>query len=234
MESSEAAPESLGDLSEVAEGIKVKTYRKKKADREKSGSLFDLAEKDHRKFKQELDKLFAGGGQQRGLSQDDEDDLATVIEYFFDLCGLRASEDDTVIGEMIQHISNDDTAKFEKVVRENAEILQTASTRNFLLLSHGQLNESLVASKNMQQLCSDHKKAFKRFAKLLVTNLVDMFPQRKDVLPALVNKVVSLAGSKQRLIRLSFTQISIQLLKHILENLHESQVVMSRLESSQT
>ena len=100
--------------------------------------------------------------------------------------------------------------------------MQTAATRNFLLLAHNQLDESLTTSKNTQQLFSDHKKAFKRFSKLLITNLVDMYPQRKEVLPALVKKVVALAGSKQRLIRLSFTQISIQLLKHILENLHES------------
>ena len=125
-------------------------------------------------------------------------------------------------------------AKFEKFVRDSRFelILQNATSRNFFLLAQGQVDESL--SDNVSQLYSDQKKAFKRFCKLLVTNLVDMFPQRKDVLPNLVGRVVGLAGSKQRLVRLSFTHVAIMLMKNLLENLRECQLVYERLESSQT
>ena len=106
VESSHVVAESLGDLSEIAEGIKNQADRKRKVV-EADASLFELASKDHRKFKQVLDKLFAGGGQAAGLSQDDEDDLTTVFEYFFSLCGLYSPDDENLVAEALQLVITD-------------------------------------------------------------------------------------------------------------------------------
>lgn len=45
----------------------------------------------------------------------------------------------------------------------------------------------------------------KRFCKLLVSGLVDLYPAKKDLLPAVIEECRAMSRSKIRLLRLSFT-----------------------------
>ena len=63
-------------------------------------------------------------------------------------------------------------------------------------------------------------KTFKRFCKVLVTNLVDMYPKNKTHLPALMKEILNFSQSKLRLFRYSFTIIGMQFFKPLLEQAH--------------
>ena len=50
-----------------------------------------------------------------------------------------------------------------------------------------------------------HLRAFKRFCKVLVTNLVDIFPVKNEIMPCLVTEILNMSHSKLRLFRHGFT-----------------------------
>ena len=56
-------------------------------------------------------------------------------------------------------------------------------------------------------------RGFKRFTKLLVGNLIDMYPANKELLPMIVGEICMLSRQKLRLLRSCFTQIAIQFFK---------------------
>jgi hypothetical protein len=58
-------------------------------------------------------------------------------------------------------------------------------------------------------------RTFKRFIKLLASALIDLFPAKKELLPALITEIRNFSRSKMRLIRFSFAQIGIQVFKHL-------------------
>lgn len=72
------------------------------------------------------------------------------------------------------------------------------------------------------------RKFFKRFAKLLVSNLVDLYPKREGVLGSVVDKVALLAQSKVRIVRLAATFAAMVLLKEVLTQQHEMQQYLKR------
>lgn len=52
-------------------------------------------------------------------------------------------------------------------------------------------------------------KTLKRFIKILCSSLVDLYPAKKELLPALVTEVKNFSKSKMRVIRFCFTQIGL-------------------------
>jgi len=79
-----------------------------------------------------------------------------------------------------------------------------------------------------------HKKFFKRFCKLLVSNLIDMYPKRDKILPSIVSKICILSQVKQRLVRMAFTYISMQLTKVLLAQHHDLSKICQQLRSQPT
>jgi hypothetical protein len=61
-----------------------------------------------------------------------------------------------------------------------------------------------------------HRKFLKRFFKIFVTNLIEMYPEKKKILPLIIDKVCILAQCKIRLIRYGFTVIAMGLTKVLL------------------
>lgn len=81
---------------------------------------------------------------------------------------------------------------------------------------------------------SNHKKFFKRFCKIIVTDLVDMYPKRSNLLSAIVDKVCIMAQSKIRLVRFGFTFIALGLTKVLLHQFNDLSSVICRLRSQPT
>jgi len=61
-----------------------------------------------------------------------------------------------------------------------------------------------------------HLRNFKRFVKLLTTNLIDIYPAKSEYLPAIIQEVRNLSRQKMRLIRFSATYIGMQFFKQLL------------------
>ena len=81
--------------------------------------------------------------------------------------------------------------------------------------------ESIISWEKLQYCSQEkdgvhHKKQFKRFCKILVRAIVDMFPLRDNLLGAIVDKICVLAQCNIRLIRFSFTFIGVALMKVLL------------------
>ena len=64
--------------------------------------------------------------------------------------------------------------------------------------------DKIVFSKTNKD-AQKHLRAFKRFFKILTTNLVDVFPDKKEHLTSLVTAILNFSMSKSRLLRFGFT-----------------------------
>ena len=64
-------------------------------------------------------------------------------------------------------------------------------------------------------------KHFKRACKILVSNLVDVFPSQKNCLPAIIKEILNFSRAKVRLLRHVFTQVGMQIFFHILTEVKE-------------
>ena len=82
-----------------------------------------------------------------------------------------------------------------------------------------------------EKVAVTHKKFFKRFCKILVTNIIDAYPKKERVLVNLVDKISILAQSKVRLIRYSFTCIALGFTKTLLNQHHDISITIKRLRS---
>ena len=57
----------------------------------------------------------------------------------------------------------------------------------------------------------------KRFCKLLVSGLVDLYPAKRELLPSLLEECRVLTRSKIRLLRLGATHFTMQLYRQLLD-----------------
>ena len=71
----------------------------------------------------------------------------------------------------------------------------------------------------------------KKFCKLLVANLVDLFPAKKDLLIDMIREVCNLSRLRTRLMRYAFTSIGMMLLKNLLAQQHSLEVLRSQFKS---
>ena len=79
-----------------------------------------------------------------------------------------------------------------------------------------------------------HKKFFKRFCKILVTNVIDAYPKKEKLLINIVDRICILAQSKIRLVRYGFTCIALGFTKTLLTQYHDISCTIRRLRSQPT
>ena len=96
--------------------------------------------------------------------------------------------------------------------------------------------ETMVNFDKLQFLSNEkeginHKKQFKRFCKIFVSGLIDMYPLRDKLLCRIIDKVCLLAQSKVRLIRFGFTYIALGLTKVLLNQFNDLNGVIMRLKA---
>jgi hypothetical protein len=72
---------------------------------------------------------------------------------------------------------------------------------------------------------------FKKLCKLLVNNLVDLFPAKKDFLIDVIQEVCNLSRLRVRLVRYAFTYIGMILLKNLLAQAHSLEVLHNQFKS---
>ena len=79
-------------------------------------------------------------------------------------------------------------------------------------------------------------RTFKRFCKILTTNLIDMYPKKQTNLPTLLKEILNFSKSKLRLFRYSFTYIGMQFFRPILDQAQVLQQLKSQFQkvSNQT
>ena len=66
------------------------------------------------------------------------------------------------------------------------------------------------------KLAQIHLRSFKKFCKILVANLVDIYPARSELLIEVVHEACHFLRFRIRLVRYAFTFIGMQLLKNLL------------------
>ena len=72
---------------------------------------------------------------------------------------------------------------------------------------------------------------FKKFCKLLVVNLVDLYPAKKEILVDIVREVCNMSRLRVRLVRYAFTSIGMQLLKNLLAQKHSLDLISNQFKS---
>lgn len=123
--------------------------------------------------------------------------LRTCFLYFFQLVGIDA--DDTKSLEILFGYLS---AKNSNVGKQKELTKAQLSQINFNLDKIAFMTKS---SKN----CQAHVRTFKRFCKVLTTNLVDVFPAKKQHMLGLVREILNFSRCKMRLLRFGFTHIGL-------------------------
>ena len=141
--------------------------------------------------------------------------VKTVFLYFFELLGL--DDKDILESLLSQLLKLKKESEVEKMLRDL------------------KIDENIVWDKAqllpLEKEGLNHKKFFKRFCKLFVTNQVDNFPARDGVLDTIVEKVCLFSQSKIRIIRFAFTYIALGLFKSVLSNYSDISSLVTRRES---
>lgn len=193
-------------------------------------SIMQVVEQEPKKFKSTVDALFVrprgsvgNRENEKKLSEEDFESLRAVFLYFFELSGLRSHKDqasEEILDKMLDlvvQVKGDPNAKLETLLKKEQEFMLGCVTKNYLILAQNQIE----TGDGKHASASEHKKCFKRFVKLLVKNLIELYPRRQQVLPLLVDRVVALTESKLRFLRLSFTQVAMHMLKVAISELQE-------------
>jgi hypothetical protein len=56
----------------------------------------------------------------------------------------------------------------------------------------------------------------KKVIKMVISNLVDLYPAKKNLMPALIKEILNLSNQKMRLLRYVFTCVGVQVFHQIL------------------
>jgi hypothetical protein len=208
------------DLSEAAAAI-IDLHDaefKKLVKFDEVSSIYSLVESIPNKFKEFLDDLTAQPDKPKKTPKNDKIIFKTVFCYFFELIGVQNPENLKNIVEKTQIIEKEQD--WDKFLKENKP-------------------EDMINFEKLQLLSTEkdgntHKKFLKRFFKILVTNLIDMYPKRHKLLELIIDKICILAQSKVRLIRFGFTVFALSLTKVLLHQFNDISQVMSRIRSQPT
>jgi hypothetical protein len=162
-------------------------------------SIYSLVENYPSKFKDFIEE-FISCNEEEEPNASDSTVIKTIFLYFFELLGIQQTSD-------LKQI-------LTKVLTFNTE----QQWDKFFLESNP---ENMVNFDRLQLLSNEkegvnHKKQFKRFCKILITGLIDMYPTRDNLLVKIIDKVSILAQSKIRLIRFGFTFIALNITKVLL------------------
>jgi len=138
-----------------------------------------------------------------------------MFVYFFELMGVHQVSDLKILAEKSMTIKREQD--WDKFFKEHSPEAMVNFERLQLL--------------SMEKEGLNHKKQFKRFCKIVVGSLVDMYPLRDQLLAKLVDKVCLLAQSKIRLVRFGFTYVALGLLKVLLSQFNDLNSVFQRLKA---
>ena len=143
--------------------------------------------------------------------------LKVCFLYFFQLMGVSSDDQNTL--EILTRFllaKNSNVGKQKELTKAQISEVKIASDK-LVFCSRGKTEQA-------------HVRTFKRFCKVLTTNLIDMYPKNKTVLPALLKEILNLSKSKLRLFRYSFTYIGMQFFKPVLDQAHVLQQLKSQFQ----
>ena len=132
--------------------------------------------------------------EQKELSSQPKLMLRTCFLYFFELLGVK-KEDKATLTILFDLMSKkqSNTGKEKELEKEQ----QDKMSIDF---------DNIVFTSTSKQAAT-HLRTFKRFVKILVTNLVDSYPEEGDFISMLIAEIRSFAKMKMRLFRFAFTYI---------------------------
>lgn len=161
-------------------------------------SLFNIAEQQPKMFSEVVKVLL--------LDSDKSNEklqvlLKTCFLYFFQLLGI--SEDDKVsLNALFAQLEGKKQGEMTKDQISKLDFDATCFA----------FNGPNIKTK----ACQNHLRAFKRFAKVLVNNLVDVFPSKQSSMTRLLAEIIKFSGSKVRLFRHGFTQVGLEIFHGLL------------------
>lgn len=145
--------------------------------------------------------------------------LRTCFLYFFQLVGVEADDAkslEILFGYLCAKNSN---------VGKQKELTKAQSSQIKV-----NIDKIAFMAKNGKS-CQAHARNFKRFCKVLMTNLVDVFPAKKQHVLGLVREILNFSRCKLRLLRFGFTHIGLTIFSHTLSQVTQLQSLRSHFTS---
>lgn len=133
--------------------------------------------------------------------------MKTCFLYFFQLVGIKY--DDTESLEIL----------FAYLVTKKSKGGQKEMSKSELGKISFDLDKIAFLSKSKSSQA--HVRIFKRFCKVLITNLVDVFPAKKKHMYALAREILNFSRCKMRLFRSGFTQIGLCIFSQLLTEVNQ-------------
>ena len=124
--------------------------------------------------------------------------LRTCFIYFFELLGIRETEKAS-LDILMAHLAakNSNTGKEKEIPVSKLNKI----TGCF------EIERNIFMAKSKQ--ASSHLRQFKRFCSVLATNLIDVYPAKKQYTQALVREILNFSHCINRLFRHGFTNIGL-------------------------
>ena len=166
-------------------------------------SFFSLTEQKPAKLKAELEKILTSE------KTSEKDFMRLSFLYFFELMGVPHNNEQgfqVLFNDLIFNKQGKNVGKEKDLTKDQLATLQFDVRKQTFCYNTPTLSkEQAVRLRN-----------FKRFVKLLVTTLVDQFPEKQKYLMTLLTEIVNLSRIKMRLIRFSATHIAMTFFKALL------------------
>jgi hypothetical protein len=166
-----------------------------------------LAEKAPQQLKSAIDALIQGG------ASTPEFVVKTMFLYFLELMGLGDHGDLAWYCQAIAKNGGDEK-KLKALFGEDFAV----SFEKLVFFS--QDKKALIQKKLLKKVC-----------KLFVSDVVDVLPDKAHFLTDVVERVVGLSGSTQRLVRYSFTFVGLYLLKCLFAQTRDLTLLKQQLET---
>lgn len=174
-------------------------------------SLFALCTLQPSQLKKSVDDLLLKGDSQGEV-------MRVIFLYFFQMAGV--SKDDHATFSVL----------FEFLERKNANANKpkemTKAQQDSLKFDVDQ-----AAIFGQGKLAMAHLRHFRKFCKLLVANLVDLYPAKKELLVDIAREVCIMSRLRIRLVRYAFTSIGMQLLKNLLAQKHSLDLLSNQFKT---
>lgn len=129
------------------------------------------------------------------------------MTYFFELSGVHEAEKLKTLVEFSKSLKKEQ--EFDAFWNES-DPSKMIDFKQIVLMPNTQDKNGVT-----------HRKFFKRFCKILVTNIIDAYPKKEKLLINLVDKICILCQSKVRLVRYGFTSIALGFIKTLLSQYHD-------------
>ena len=129
--------------------------------------------------------------------------IRVVFLYFFQMCGI-AKDDEKTLSTLFDFVqkTNSNAGKPKEM---------TVAQQDSLKFN---VDQAMIFGQGKQ--AQIHLRHFKKFCKLFVANLVDIYPARSELLVEITREVCNLARFRIRLVRYAFTLIGMQIMKNLL------------------